>query len=142
MHLELITPEKKVFEQEVYETILPTASGQISVLPGHTPLITRLVPGVISVRLKKGDPDSSLDHLATAGGLAEITGNKIRILAEGAERAEDLQEMKIKQAEAAAREARKKARDDVSSANALAELEKSLAQLKVLELKKRRHRAR
>ena len=142
MLIELVTPDKKVYQKEFYEAILPTPQGQISILPQHEALITLLSPGVISLRNKKDDPDFLLEHLATAGGVAEITANKIRILAESADRAEDLNEFEIKQAKARALEARRQAKDDISSTDASIELERSLAQLKVLELKKRRHQTK
>ncbi|TSC92780.1 MAG: ATP synthase epsilon chain [Candidatus Berkelbacteria bacterium Licking1014_7] len=142
MILELITQDKKMFEQEAYEIILPNTSGQIAVLPGHIPLITQLTPGVISIRNKPGEADGNLDHLAVSGGLAEITGKKVRILSDSADRAEDLNELKIKEAHQQALVARRTARDAVSSADATAILERSLAQLKILELKKRRHLTR
>jgi len=135
----IITPEKKVLEEEIYEVILPTTTGQIAVLPGHLPLITCLTPGVISLRREKNDPDTKLEHLATFGGLAEINGETVRILAENAKRAKDLDEFKIKEAQERALQARKKAQDENATAEALAEIERALAQLKVLELEKRRH---
>lgn len=137
LKLELITPEKVALTEEVYEVILPADAGQIAVLPGHTALVTLIKPGVISVRREKGDHDNKLEHLATSGGLAEITGKSVKILADSADRAEDLDELKIQQARDEAKRQAKAATDEVSYIDAVSRLETELARLKVKNLKKR-----
>ena len=137
LKLELITPEKIALTEEVYEVMLPTETGQIAILPGHVDLITTLKPGVITVRREKGDGEAKLEHLATSGGFAEITGKSVKILADSADRAEDLDELKIQQARDEAKRQAKEATDELSYIDATARLETELARLKVKNLKKR-----
>lgn len=134
---QLVTPEKLEFEEEIYEAILPTRSGQIAILPGHIPLVTLLEPGVISLRRKQVDNDSVLEHVAVSGGFAQISGRSIRILADSATRADDIDEIQAQDARERALELKSKARDDISSADATALLERSIAQLKLARLIKR-----
>lgn len=139
LHFELITPEQVAVTEEVYEVILPSVNGPIAVLPGHVPLVTLLQPGVISMRRQKGDADTLLDHIATSGGFVEITGQSVKVMADTAERADDIDELKIEEAKAAAKRQVYQAKDDVSYADAVARLETELARQKVKNLK-RRHR--
>lgn len=134
---QLVTPEKLEFEEEIYEAILPTRSGQIAVLPGHIPLVTLLEPGVVSLRRKRADGDGALEHVAVSGGFAQISGKSIRILADSATRADDVDEIVAQEARGRALELKNKATDDVSSADATALLERSIAQLKLARLIKR-----
>lgn len=133
---ELISPEAIVFSEEIYEAILPSTEGQIAVFPGHIPLITLLRTGIISLRRAKGDPDSKLEHIATTGGFVEISDNSIKVMADSAERADDLDDMKIKEAKEAALRAKAEAKDDVAYTDAIARLEFELAREKVRNLKR------
>ncbi len=139
LNFDLITPEKVAISQEVYEVILPTENGQIAVLPGHIPLVTVLKPGVISIRRQKGDPDDKLEHLATSGGFAEVTSASIKVMADTADRADDISELKIQEAKEEAKQQVAAARDDISYADAISRLEFELAREKVRGLK-HRHR--
>lgn len=133
---ELISPERVVFSEEIYEAILPSTEGQIAVLPGHIPLITLLKAGVISLRRQKGDADNKLEHIATSGGFVEVSENAIKVMADSAERADDLDDMKIKEAKEAAVRAKSEAKDDVAYTDAIARLEFELAREKVRNLKR------
>lgn len=138
IHFELITPERILFQEEVYEAILPTTEGQISVLPHHIPLVTTIGAGVLSLRRKQSDSDSTLEHVATMGGFVEIRGDHIRVMADVAERADEIDELKVEQARKHAQELLHKSADEKEAAAAAAILERSLVQLKVVGLKKRR----
>lgn len=144
INFELITPERVVFQEQVYEAILPTTEGQISIFPHHIPLITTIGAGVLSLRRKQSDPDSALEHVATMGGFVEITGlpaqagTRVRVMADVAQRADEIDELKVEQAKKQAEELLHKAADDKEAAAASAMLERSLVQLKVAGLKKRR----
>lgn len=138
---ELITPERVAMQEEIYEVILPTQSGQIAVLPGHVPLVTILRPGVITLRRQKGESDDELEHVATSGGFVEVTSNSVKVMADTAERAEDLDELKIEEAREAAQRQVREAKDEAAYADALGRLEIELARLKVKNLK-RRHGSR
>lgn len=136
---ELVTLEGVKFTEECYSISLPTPSGVITIMPHHIPLISLAVPGVVSVRRSQNDPDSKLDHFASDGGVIEISGTKVRLLANAAESAEDINEMEVKEALERAKELQANAKDQVALADATGLIERHLAQLKVAELK-RRHR--
>jgi F-type H+-transporting ATPase subunit epsilon len=139
LKFELVTPEGVKFTESAYEVMLPTPEGEIAILPHHIPLVSLAVPGVVSIRRKESDKDSQLEHFAVSGGLIEISGSNIRLLADTAEHAEDVDEMRAKEALERAHELAKTAKDDVSLADATAAIERNLGRLKVAELKKRRH---
>jgi len=137
---ELVTPEGLKLQEDVYEVLVPTPNGQIGIFPHHMPLINIVSPGVISVRKREGDPDDNLEHMATSGGLMEIDGQRARLLADTAERAEDINEMRAKEALDRAMEMQKTAKDQVSLAEATSIIEQSTARLRVAELKRKKHR--
>lgn len=137
--LELVTLEGSKFSGNAWEVIIPTPAGQIGVLPNHIPLVTIVSPGVISIRHHKEDPDERFEHLACAGGVAEISGKRIRVLADIAERAEDIDELRVQEALANAQQLREAAADQVAIADAVGLIELNLARLKVAKLKRRRH---
>jgi len=83
--LEIVTPEKLVVKDEAEEAQIPGKNGYLGILPGHAPLITELAVGEITYR--KGGMTT---HLAVAWGFAEVLPDKLTILAEVAERAEDI----------------------------------------------------
>lgn len=137
---EIVTPEGLALEAEVYEAILPTPEGYIAVLPHHIPLISLISPGVISIRHRADDPDTALEHLASAGGFVEVGHHRIRLLTDSAERAEDIDELKVKAALEQAQKLRQGATDDVSLADTVAIIEQNTARLKVAELRRRRQK--
>ena len=102
---EIVTPEKLVVRDVAEEMQIPGKNGYLGVLPGHAPLITELAVGEISYR-----NDGATHYLAVAWGFAEVLPDKVTILAETAERAEDIN---VQRAE----EARKRAEDRLRSGN-------------------------
>jgi len=131
--VEIITPEKIAYSEDADQVSLPTAEGEITVLPGHIPLVTQLLPGELT--LKKGN---QYIVMAAGGGFAEITGKKVSIATDLAQRPEEIDER-------FAEEARKRAEQALTERERLSEeefavtaanLQKALAQLKI----KRRHR--
>ena len=124
----IVTPEKTVYDDSVDQVTLPTQEGEITVLPEHIPLISVLAPGELVA--KKGDVEIAM---AVSGGIIEVQKNEITILADTAERAEEIDL-------ARAEEARRKAEglkeerirmDDTEYAAAAALLERNLARIKV-----------
>ncbi|OGL95153.1 ATP synthase F1 subunit epsilon [Candidatus Uhrbacteria bacterium RIFOXYB12_FULL_58_10] len=134
--LKIVTPERVVYEDVVDSVTTMTESGEITVLPNHVPLVTNLRSG--EIRLKK---DKEEIFLAASTGFLEVrSGREVVILADTAERAEELELEKIEEAKERARQALTDVRhtDDVSFANAAAALERELARHKVAL--KRKHR--
>ncbi len=129
---QITTPERIVYQEEVDEIILPTPLGEIGILPHHIPLVSLLSPG--EIRIKKG---SEILHLATSGGFIEVQPKKVVVLADTAERVEEIDEKRAEEARQRAQQLLKEKRTDAKEFAALtAKIEKELARLKVV---KRRH---
>jgi F-type H+-transporting ATPase subunit epsilon len=85
LHLEIVTPEKKVFDAAVDIVTVPTASGEVGILPNHAPLISSLKPGILSYTTK-----GTTEKMVVAGGFVEVNSNKVSILADTAERSDEI----------------------------------------------------
>lgn len=140
MKLELVTLTGPKLQADVYEVILPTAEGEIAVYYQHMPLVTTVIPGVITVRHKKTDSDEHLDIFATNGGVAEITGKAIRLLVDEADREDEIVEADARAALERAKELKQNAKDQVELARAEGMIDRQAVRLKVAELKHRRRR--
>lgn len=138
MDLQFVTLAGPKLQEDAYEVILPTADGSIAVFPGHMPLVTTVIPGVITVRRKKEDADNARDVFATNGGVAEINGKQIRLLVDEADHADDIVEQEAAEALAAAKKLKEEAKDEVELERAEALIDRQAVRLKVAEL--RRHR--
>ncbi len=124
----IVTPERVVFEEEVDQVTLPTQEGEITVLPNHIPLISVLQAGEL-VAKKNGKEIA----MAVSGGMVEVQKNELIVLADTAERAEEID---LARAEEARRRAEKlkeeKVRmDETEYAAVAAALEKNLVRIKV-----------
>ncbi|HTK04622.1 MAG TPA: F0F1 ATP synthase subunit epsilon [Candidatus Eisenbacteria bacterium] len=129
LRFELITPERVVLKEEFDAATVPTREGEITVLPGHVPLVASLAPGMITV--SRGGNES---YLAVSGGFIEVQpDSRVVILADTAERAEELDLDKVEAARQRAETliSEKRHVDDFSSAAAVAALERELARLRV-----------
>ncbi len=91
MQLDVVTPEKAVLSRKAIEVVAPGSQGEFGVLIGHTPFLTTLKPGQIIVRTEDRDI-----YLACGGGFAEVIANRVIILAETAEMAEDIKTDEVK----------------------------------------------
>lgn len=140
MKLELVTLLGVKLDRDVYEVILPTADGEISVFPGHEPLVTIAVPGVIGVRYERTDPDSLLDDFAISGGVIEINGDKVRVLVDEAASGEDIVETESKAALERAMAMRENATNQVELEKAHQLVDRHAVRLKVAEIRRRRRR--
>src|SRR5689334_11389632 len=109
MKLQLITLSGKVYDDDAYSVILPTASGQITVLANHEPLMSALVPGVISIRKNARDSDDKVEHYATYGGVVEVTNEGPRVLVDEADQPEDNMQAEAEKAYAHAQDLLSKA---------------------------------
>jgi F-type H+-transporting ATPase subunit epsilon len=127
---EIVTPEKVVLKQEILQITVPTSSGEITILPDHIPLISVLTPGVIELKRS----DNVIEIMSVSGGFIEVMKDKVVILADTAERAEELDEATIKAAQARAEETKQNAKDidDVQFADVAAKLETELARLRAV----------
>jgi F-type H+-transporting ATPase subunit epsilon len=87
IELIIVTPERQLLRETVVEVTLPGADGQLGVLPGHAPLITELGIGELSYRSQAA---SEVVHLAIISGFTEVLGDRVTVLAETAERPEEI----------------------------------------------------
>lgn len=131
--LEIITPEKVVYKDNVDEAIVPTEKGEIAILPKHVNLLSKIAPGELII--KKG---SSTQSLAITGGFIEVSEGKITILADYAVKAQDIS---VARAQEAKNRAEKIIKDKVSDREqriAEAELVKAILELKIAVKHKRK----
>ncbi|NCN99676.1 ATP synthase F1 subunit epsilon [Candidatus Falkowbacteria bacterium] len=122
---EIVTPERVVLQREVLQITIPTTSGEITILPNHIPLVSVLQAGVIETT----SSDNEVEIMSVSGGFVEVSWDKVVILADTAERAEELDEGRINEAHKRAAELRNNAKDldEVQFANISAQLEKEFA---------------
>lgn len=127
---EIVTPEKVVLKKHIFQVTVPTEEGEITVLPDHIPLVSILKPGVLEIK----NEDGEIEVMSVSGGFLQVTRGKIIVLADTAEKAEDLDEQRIEEAKARAEEKRKEISsvDQVQFARMSVQLEKELARFKAL----------
>lgn len=136
MHLEIITPEKSVLNEEIDELLVPTAKGQIGILPHHINLVTEIISGEMIIRTNGKDR-----FYAITGGFLEVKKDKVTILADYAEHAQDIDTAKAQEAQSRAQELLSKKRDILSHEEIIsleAELRRSLLQQHIAQRHKRR----
>ena len=85
LQLEIVTPQGEILSRRVEEVVAPGTIGEFGALPGHTPFLTTLRPGVVIAKAEDKDI-----YIAVTSGFAEVEANRVIILAEGAQRAEDI----------------------------------------------------
>jgi F-type H+-transporting ATPase subunit epsilon len=140
VNFELVTLDGVKFKSEAYSAILPTASGQIAVLPGHEPLLTQLVPGIIIIRRNKSDADTHLEHYATYGGVAEIGQTGVRILVDEATHGDEINVAEAQKAHDEAARLLKDAKNQVELDRAQTMFTRQTVRLEVAELRRRHTR--
>ena len=126
LKLEIVTPDSKVYSEDVDMVTLPGVEGEMGIFPMHVPLMTQLAAGEVSVR--KGGQDF---FLAVGEGFVEVTGDKVCILTDMAIKAENIDEAKAEEARKRAEARLAEKLDDEEVATTKAALDHSLAQLKV-----------
>lgn len=129
LQVEIVTPEHLVINDQASELTMPGKNGYLGILPGHAPLITELSVGEISYRNAAGQ----LKFLAVAWGFAEVLPNKVTILAEVAEKAEDIDIARAERARLEAENAIKAAsgKDEAAYTKAEADLARASTRINV-----------
>jgi len=137
IELVIVTPERQLLRQTVVEVTLPGGDGCLGVLPGHAPLITELGIGELSYRAKNA---SEAGHLAIISGFAEVLGDRVTVLAEIAERPEEIDLARAEEAKKRAEQRLATASSDPNMdwARAAIALQRSLIRIQVA---RRRHGA-
>jgi F-type H+-transporting ATPase subunit epsilon len=129
MQLDVVTPEKAVLSRKAIEVVAPGSQGEFGVLIGHTPFLTTLKPGQIIVKTEDRDI-----YLAVGGGFAEVISNRVIILAETADMAEDIDAGEVKaELEQAQEKMREFGKDDPEYTKWESRMYRAEVKLKVLE---------
>ena len=128
IHVDVVSAEESIFSGEAKFVALPCEAGELGILPGHIPLITRIKPG--AVRIEKSDGGE--EFVFVAGGILEVQPNCVTVLSDTAIRGHDLDEAKANDAKKAAEEAVKNAKSDLDLAKATSELAVMAAQIAAL----------
>jgi len=135
IRLDIVTAEQLVYSEEVDMVVVPGIDGEMAILPHHAPLMTMLQPGELLIRNQGTDTS-----LVVTGGFLEVRPDRITILADAAERADDIDAERAEEAKQRAQERLAGKLDEEGQARAEAALRRSLVRLKIAE-KRRRRRA-
>ena len=136
IHVDVVSAEASIFSGLAEFVVLPGESGELGILPGHVPLMTRIKPGAVRIKL----PDNKEELIFVAGGLLEVQPGLITVLADTAIRGGDLDEAKALEAKRLAEEAMVNRASVIDYARAQAELSEAMAQLAAIDrLRKRGH---
>lgn len=129
MHVAIVSAEKELFSGDVTFFAGTSISGELGIFPGHLPLLTQLVPGQVRLKTTNG----AEDVFWISGGILEIQPNQIIVLAESAERADDLDEAEAKAARERVESMLQKQNDDFNFAKAQTELREINAKIDAIE---------
>ncbi|MBI1834348.1 MAG: F0F1 ATP synthase subunit epsilon [Burkholderiales bacterium] len=130
IHVDVVSAEEKIFSGEAEFVALPGESGELGIYPQHTPLITRIKPGAVRIKVE-GQAEDEL--VFVAGGILEVQPNAVTVLADTAIRGHDLDEAKAAAAKKLAEEALVNREAGIDYAKAQAELATAVAQLATIQ---------
>jgi F-type H+-transporting ATPase subunit epsilon len=134
LELQIITPERVVFSEDGVESVtIPGSEGELTVLPSHAPLMTALQPGPLVFR--KGGQEVDV---ALSGGFLEVRNDKVIVLADSAERSDEIDAARAEESRQRAAAALATREGEVDIAAALAALGRAQARLRVVERRQRR----
>ena len=129
LHVDVVSAESSIFSGEAKFVALPGENGELGILPRHTPLITRIKPGAVRIKVA-GQAEE--EFVFVAGGILEVQPNRVTVLADTAIRGHDLDEAKAEEAKRAAEEALANREGTIDYAKAQAELAAAIAQIAAL----------
>ena len=130
IHVDVVSAEEQIFSGEAEFIVLPGESGELGIYPMHTPLITRIRPGTVRIKLVD---KAELDTVFVAGGILEVQPNTVTVMADTAIRGADLDEAKALEAKRQAEEALGNRESKIDYAAAQAELSVAMAQLAAIQ---------
>ena len=128
IRVDVVSAEELIFSGDAKFVALPGESGELGILPKHTPLITRIKPGSVPIETADGKEE----FVFVAGGLLEVQPDHVTVLSDTAVRGQDLDEQKANEAKLAAEEALKNAKSELDFARASSELAVMAAQIAAL----------
>lgn len=130
IHVDVVSAEESIFEGEAEFVALPGEQGELGIYPRHTPLITRIKPGTVRIKIA-GQAEEVV--VFVNGGVLEVQPNAVTVLADTALRGTDLDEAKATEAKRLAEEALANRSADIDYAQAQAELASAIAQLQAIK---------
>lgn len=130
IHVDVVSAEESIFSGEAEFVALPGESGELGIYPKHTPLITRIRPGAVRIKVPGQAED---EFVFVAGGVLEVQPNVVTVLADTAIRGADLDESKAAEAKRSAEEALTNAKSELDLARAQSELAVMAAQLAAIQ---------
>jgi len=136
IRLQLVTLSGKLFDDDVYEVLLPTLEGQIGVLQDHMPLVSAATNGVISIRHTERDRDDQMEFFATNGGVIEVSNNVLKVIVDEADHADNINQAEAEAAHERALQLKAEAKDEVSLEHAQALVDRTAVRLQVANLKR------
>ncbi|MBI1773306.1 MAG: F0F1 ATP synthase subunit epsilon [Burkholderiales bacterium] len=130
IHVDVVSAEELIFSGEAEFVALPGEAGELGIYPKHTPLITRIKPGAVRIKVPGQAED---EFVFVAGGLLEVQPNAVTVLADTAIRGQDLDEAKANEAKKLAEQALVNRDSKIDYAQAQAELASAIAQLAAIQ---------
>ena len=136
VHVDIVSAEEQIFSGLAEFVALPGEAGELGILPGHMPLMTRIKPGAVRVKV----PNQAEEELVfVAGGILEVQPGLVTVLADTAIRGKDLDEAKALDAKRKAEEALSNQSGQLDYAKAQAELSEAIAQIAAIQKLRKRH---
>ena len=130
IHVDVVSAEEKIFSGEAEFVVLPGEAGELGIYPRHTPLITRIKPGTVRIKVASQVAE---ELVFVAGGILEVQPGVVTVLADTAIRGRDLDEAKALEAKRLAEEAMQNKTSKLEIAKAQAELAEAMAQIQAIE---------
>ena len=137
MHVEVVTAERELYNGEADIVIAPGTEGELGILPRHAALLTTLKAGELLIKLAGAE-----EPFFVSGGFLEVSDNKVTVLAETAEHAEEIDQARAEAARRRAQELLAQSQSDVERAELLGALERAVARIHVAEITRRRSHRR
>ncbi len=133
MHVDVVTAERQLYSGEADTVLAPGTEGQLGILPSHAALLTTLKVGELLIKLSGAE-----EPFFVSGGFLEVSNNRVTVLAETAEHAEEINQARAEAARRRAQELLAQAQSDVERAELVGALERAVARIHVAEIARRR----
>jgi F-type H+-transporting ATPase subunit epsilon len=135
VHVDVVSAEESIFTGLAEFVVLPGEAGELGILPGHMPLMTRIKPGAVRLKVPQQEQE---ELIFVAGGILEVQPGQVTVLADTAIRGKDLDEAKALDAKRKAEEAMADKSAELDYARAQAELAEAVAQLAAIQKLRRK----
>jgi F-type H+-transporting ATPase subunit epsilon len=132
LHVEIVTAERALYSGEADQIQAPGSEGQLGILPRHAALLTTLAPGPLVIHLGEAE-----ETLWVSGGFLEVSKNRVTVLADAAEHAEDIDQARAEEARRLAQERLADVHSNTERAELQAQLQRAVTRLRVTEIARR-----